>query len=384
MRKIAFIPVRCNSKGIPLKNIKIFYGKPLIYWALKAAEDAGKIDEIVVATDCREIEEVVQSFQFKKVSVYRRSEENAHDHSSTESVMLELIAHKDYPPESLLVLIQATSPFTRSVDIDKAIEQLLQEGADSLLSCVPFKRFIWNKTGNPVNYDYRNRPRRQDFDENYLENGAFYINRLKNIVEYQNRLSGQVSVYLMPEYTQLELDEESDWLIGEAVMAGYHSESIPSPHKIKMFLSDIDGVLTDGGMYYAESGDELKKFNTHDGMGFQMLKERGIITGLITGEQCKLNRRRFEKLGLDHFFEGEKNKYETVRKLCDESGVKLSEVAYIGDDINDLELLSSVGIAACPANAQETIRNIPGILVLKSHGGSGAVREFIHYLFKIK
>lgn len=151
---------------------------------------------------------------------------------------------------------------------------------------------------------------------------------------------------------------------------------------IKLFLTDVDGVLTDAGMYYSESGDELKKFNTHDGMGLQLIREKGIKTGIITSENTNMVERRFNKLKLDYLYQGKREggKLASVKEICEKEGITLVEVAYIGDDVNCFDLLSSVGLAACPADALTAIKNIPGIIQMKKKGGEGCVREFIELI----
>jgi len=154
------------------------------------------------------------------------------------------------------------------------------------------------------------------------------------------------------------------------------------PTKIKLFLTDVDGVLTDAGMYYSETGDELKKFNTHDGMGLQLIREKGIKTGIITSENTKMVERRFQKLKLDYLYQGKREggKLASVKEICEKENINLSEVAYIGDDVNCFELLSSVGLAACPANALNEIKKIPNIIQMTKKGGEGCVREFIELI----
>ena len=146
--------------------------------------------------------------------------------------------------------------------------------------------------------------------------------------------------------------------------------------KIKIFLSDVDGVLTDGGMYYTENGDEFKKFSCYDGMGMKLLQKKGFKVGILTSEDRLINRNRAEKLSLDYDFHGIENKFQFIKDFCEKENVKISEIAYIGDDINCFELLSNVGIAACPTNAINKIKSIPNIILLKSSGGNGAFREF--------
>ena len=188
---------------------------------------------------------------------------------------------------------------------------------DSVLSCCQVKRFFWNSNGEAINYDINKRPRRQDFEGCLLENGAFYISTVKKIKLSLNRISGKIGLYSMPEYTHVEIDENSDWIIAEKLMKEFvlknHSKKTMP---ISLVLSDVDGVLTDAGMYYTESGDEIKKFSAYDGMGFNILKEKGIKVGIITTEDRNLNRRRAKKLNLDFHIHGAKDKLSIVKELC--------------------------------------------------------------------
>ena len=241
---------------------------------------------------------------------------------------------------------------------------------------VLLKKSSCGKEGTSLNYDYMNRPRRQDFEGNLIENGAMYISSIEKILESKNRISGNIGIYVMPHYTALELDEPSDWIIGEQIMTDNYYKDVSKIKKIKVIFSDVDGVLTDGGMYYTEKGDEIKKFSAHDGMAFQILKEKGFKVGIITSEKMKLNKRRASKLKLDYDFHGVKDKLKIMKKFCQENSYNFSEIAYIGDDINCLNLLSNVGLAGCPSNAVIQIKSIPGIIQIDKKGGDGAFREF--------
>ncbi|MEW6544066.1 MAG: HAD-IIIA family hydrolase [Nitrospirota bacterium] len=137
---------------------------------------------------------------------------------------------------------------------------------------------------------------------------------------------------------------------------------------------DVDGVLTDAGMYYSESGDEWKKFNTRDGMGIKLLQRAGLLTALITQEQTKLVARRAEKLAIPEVRQGVTDKLAELRALAARYGMDLQEVAYIGDDVNDLEALQAAGFSAAPADAVPPIRKVVRY-VCKSRSGEGAVRE---------
>jgi len=377
---IAFIPVRGGSKSIPLKNIKPLCGKPLVCWNIEALEACPAVDEVIVATDSDEIWKTVESRNYKKTILYRRTAENACDTASTESVMLEYIKYANLPGNVIFMLVQATSPLTESCHFSEALQKYAEGEYDSMLTCVRNYRFFWNEDGSSMNYDYMNRPRRQNFSGMLMENGAFYINIVGNILSNGNRLGGKIGIYEMPEYTATEIDEPDDWMILEKLMRKYKSEFVNQKKTtIKLFITDIDGTLTDGGMYYSENGDELKKFNTRDGMGLQMLREAGIKTAIITSEDRQLNQRRAEKLKVDYIRQGKVNggKVAVAQEIVNEMGITMQEVAYIGDDVNCIELLSQVGIAACPDDACDRVKGIPAIFVMKKKGGDGCVREFV-------
>ena len=172
-----------------------------------------------MATDCSRIVDCVKSLNIDRVEVYRRSSDNAQDHSSTESVMLEYIeADKSIENQDTFMLVQATSVFTTSADIMNGLKAIRDIKVDSVLSCIESKQFFWTADGEAINYDYKSRPRRQDFDGQLIENGAFYINKVESIKEAQNRLSGNIRPVIMPAYTSIELDEPNDWIMAEAVM----------------------------------------------------------------------------------------------------------------------------------------------------------------------
>lgn len=373
---IAFVPVRGGSKSIPGKNIKSFCGRPLVYWVLNELNKSDIIDEVVLATDSLEIKKVVQGFNLSKVVIYDRDKQNANDFATTESAVLEYINYQqNLNDDDIFILAQATSPFTQSLDFESALEEMKNTQSDSLLSCARTKRFFWNKEGTSINYDFNNRPRRQDFEGELMENGAFYINKVGNIKKHKNRLSGNICIYEMPEYTSVEIDEIEDWIVAESIM---RKIQLPLKKcKIKLFLTDVDGVLTDAGMYYSAAGDEMKKFNTKDGKGIELLRNVGIKTGIITSENTQIVTNRAKKLKVDYLYQGAiSNKLDIIKEICKKENIGLENVAYIGDDINDFEALSNVGLKACPNDAVYAIKEINEIIILESKGGCGAVREF--------
>lgn len=391
---IAFIPVRGGSKSIPLKNIKFICGMPLVYWTVKAACRSKYVDKVYVSTDSEKIKETVNSFYkvlgkiSEKLEVIERSEESASDTASTEFALLEFAQKYTFDN---IILIQATSPLLQYSDIDRGFEIFEEKETDSVLSVVRQKRFHWaddeNGFAHSTNYDVFRRPRRQEFEGCFVENGAFYITSKDRLISTKNRISGNIRMVEMSEDSFFEIDEPDDWIIIEALMKKKgitESFSITKKKKIsnvKMFLTDCDGCLTDGGMYYSEHGDELKKFNTKDGMGFKLLREKGIVTGIITSEKIDLNRRRAEKLQLDILEAGCKDKFAVIKKICAQRGIALEEVVYIGDDINDVEAVEMVGWGCCPTDAVPQIKEVADYIT-KTRGGEGVIREVVDIIFK--
>jgi 3-deoxy-D-manno-octulosonate 8-phosphate phosphatase (KDO 8-P phosphatase) len=145
---------------------------------------------------------------------------------------------------------------------------------------------------------------------------------------------------------------------------------------IKLVITDIDGVWTDGGMYYDNSGNEFKKFNTSDSAGVMMLRGLNIPLAIITGEDTEIVRRRAQKLKVDYLFMGVRNKLLVATNLCKDLGVDLSDTAFIGDDINDVLLLRAVGLSAAPANAPDYVKS-ETMWTMSQKGGDGVFREFV-------
>ncbi len=145
---------------------------------------------------------------------------------------------------------------------------------------------------------------------------------------------------------------------------------------IKMFLTDCDGCMTDGGMYLSENGDELKKFAVLDGMGLAMLHEQGILTGMITGESRELNRRRSEKLHMDIYVDNAADKLEIARKLCADHGITMDQVLFVGDDVNDLALVEAAGLGVTVPGGRPQVKAVADYIT-ETKGGEGAIREVV-------
>lgn len=376
---VAFIPLRGGSKSIPHKNIKLIKGRPLVYWTLDAATNCEAIDKVIVSTDDEKIKNVVKSYCSDKVLIIDRSEAVSTDVASTESVMLEFAENYDFKN---ILLIQATSPLLTKEDLYKGVIKFNEEDIDSVLSVVRQKRFIWKtgETTRPVNYNLLDRPRRQEFDGFLVENGAVYITSKNKLLQSQTRISGNIAYFEMADSSYYEIDEPSDWTIVETLLESKVSKDLKKAiAKIKCVLTDNDGVLTDAGMYYSEKGDELKKFNTKDGLAFSLLKQKGYITGIITGEDIDIVKRRAKKMGVDECHLGITNKLKVVQEICLKYRLNLNQVAYLGDDINDLEVIKSVGLGVTVNDGAKQVKCVASYITEKK-GGKGAFREFTDLL----
>jgi YrbI family 3-deoxy-D-manno-octulosonate 8-phosphate phosphatase len=378
MENIVLIPMRGGSKSIPKKNIKMIAGKPLCYWAIRSALSANSVKTVYVSTDSQEIAKTVENLFPNKINknliIEMRSPKLAKDTSSTEDVINDFIKGKDFKNFGL---IQVTSPLITSVDIDNTF-MALNGDYQSALSAVRIKRFFWNEDGTAQNYDPLNRPRRQDFNGSLVENGAIYATTKDSLINSKCRISGRTAIIEMHEDSFQEIDEPSDFDIVEGLL---RKNIFNKELNIRAVVFDVDGTLTDGGMYYSERGESLKKFNTSDFKGIELLREAGIKTCIITAEDSESVHRRIEKVNFpkDSYFYGIKNKLPTLEMWATKNNINLSSIAYLGDDLGDLECMKKVGFSCCPRNAATQIKSTSNYISNKS-GGDGFAREVIEYI----
>jgi len=372
MRWVAYMPLRGGSKSIPGKNIRPLAGIPLFAWSLQSAIDSGCFDEIWVGTDDAAIRAAVEARFSGRVHLFERSPETCSDEASTESAMLEFAREVGF---DVICLVQATSPLTVAADFVAARMHFLTNDADSLVTATPTKRFFWTPSGVPLNYDPVMRPRRQDFAGSLVENGAFYFTRRDILEQQQCRLGGSISVYEMPAETVLEIDEPEDWERAQAILEQRQpNDAAGRISAIQAFVSDVDGTLTDGGMYYGPDGEALKKFNTRDAMGLQRIRQAGIRLCVMTQEQSEAVHARMRKLKIDNYHPGVHDKLTLLHKIAQDWDLPLEAIAYMGDDLNDLACLETAGYAFCPQDASPEVRAVADY-VTHHHAGSGAVRE---------
>lgn len=153
--------------------------------------------------------------------------------------------------------------------------------------------------------------------------------------------------------------------------------------KIKLVITDVDGVLTDGGLFYTSEGLIMKKFNVKDGMGMKLLRDAGIKNAIVTTDTSELIKIRAERLKVDYLYLGTWDKENKLFEICDKEKIAKDEIAFIGDDVNDIGIIKEAGISACPIDAVDTIKDRVDI-VLENKGGHGVFRELVDLILTEK
>jgi YrbI family 3-deoxy-D-manno-octulosonate 8-phosphate phosphatase len=374
---LAVIPARGGSRGIPRKNLKPLGGDPLIVHTIQHAQAATSIDRVVVSTDDDEIESVARAYG---ATVVRRPDELSGDTASSESALLHALDRlrdeESYEPE-LVVFLQATSPIRRPGDVDGAVEELRRTGADSLFSACHVHGFVWRREGDSLHsfsYDYQRRLRRQDSPEDLVENGSIYVFKPWVLRNTGNRLGGRIAVYLMDPLESFQIDEPDDLELAERVLA-IRQPAGPAPEwgRVALLVLDFDGVLTDNGVQVGESGTEAVRCDRRDGWGIARLQEAGVPVVVISTERNTVVEARCRKLNVE-CFSNCCDKLAVLREVAERRGLQAEQIAYVGNDENDVACLKWVGLPIAVGDAGAGARRAARFFTRKS-GGHGAVRE---------
>lgn len=379
MNKVAIIPLRAGSKGIPGKNKKKLLGRPLFTWVLGEAIFSN-LDIIYIFTDDISIIDYVNNEYAwtNKVKIIKRSDESATDNASTETAMIEFsnTINENY---DVICLLQATSPLTHRSDINRCLDSVTCGNFDSALSIVKTKRFIWDENGNSINYDYANRPRRQDFSGLNIENGAVYVSTKEQFLKSKIRIGGKIALIEMPEDTLMEIDEPTDWVIIEKTLENRLKEYKKNIKKIKAIFLDVDGVFTNGNVTNTKDGEFSKEFSMRDGMGLEIVRDYGIKVFVMTSEDSEIVASRMKKLGITNVFLGVKDKFSRIEDVLLAESLNRNEIAYLGDDINDLTNICSVAWGCVPSDGIDIVKS-KSDFTLNSNGGNKAIREFVNFI----
>tara|TARA_B110001469_G_scaffold79508_1_gene75220 strand:- start:14 stop:1183 length:1170 start_codon:yes stop_codon:yes gene_type:complete len=380
MRKISvIIPARGGSKGLPRKNVLPICGKPLIAWNIKAAMASGQVEGVYVSTDDPEIAQIARAHG---AGVIDRPADLAGDTATSESALLHGLDHlaENGDQPELLVFMQCTSPLTATEDIDQAIHALIEQDADSCLTVSDFHYFVWKRSedgsGDGMNHDKRFRPRRQDREPQYAENGAIYVMKVEGFREAKHRFFGKTILSLMPAERCAEIDEPVDLKVVEVLLREQlrKQQAIALPAKIAAVVFDFDGVMTDNRVWVDQDGKETVACDRSDGWGLSQLKKSGIRIAVLSTEINPVVSARCQKLGLECRQGLGEKKFEAFQNWCAENQLNPAEVVFVGNDANDVDCLSAAGCGVVPADAYPEAQSVAN-LILDKPGGYGAVRE---------
>lgn len=378
---LALIPARGGSKGIPGKNLRPLGGKPLLAHTLDQALSAPRIGRVVVSTDDETIARVARDYG---AEVVHRPADLSGDEASSESALLhalEALREADgYEPE-LVVFLQATSPLRPAGAIDEAIDLLEAEGADSLFSACPVEGFVWRTAPGqsepqPLTYDPSARPRRQEVGTDLLENGSIYVFRPWVLRDLGNRLGGKVTVVSMDPLDSYQVDEPEDLDFMERLLTLRPDRRILTSAdlaEVQLVVFDFDGVFTDNRVWVSQDGTEAVAANRSDGLGLETLRRSGIGTLVLSKERNPVVAARCRKLGIE-CLQGQDDKLPQLQRLAAERGLDRTQVAYVGNDVNDLECLAWAGVGIGVADSVLEVRASVDRLTA-ARGGHGAVRE---------
>ncbi|MEU6712296.1 N-acetylneuraminate synthase family protein [Nonomuraea sp. NPDC046802] len=366
MRVLAIVPARGGSAGVPLKNLALVGGVPLVTRAVRACLRAELVDQVVVSTDHAEIAETARQ---AGALVVDRPAELSGSTASSESAVLHALDSLGEEPE-VVVLVQCTSAFIDPEDLSAAVRKVLDGEADSVVSGLPTHEFLWTASGGGINHDPAVRQRRQDREPQFRENGAFYVMRASGLREHGHRFFGTTAVQPVPTKHAIEIDAPEDL---ELVRALAPFIDRPEPIDVDAVITDFDGVHTDDRAYVDSDGREMVLVSRSDGMGVSLLRRSGVKVLIMSTEHNPVVAARARKLGVP-VLQGIAEKRTVLRDWLAIEGLDPARVAYVGNDVNDLGPMGEVGWPIATPDAHPRVRAAARV-VLTTPGGSGAVRE---------
>lgn len=344
-------------------TFRSFKGRPVCYWPLKELLSLPNLEEVVVLCGEEDQADWKALLESPALKYLLPKVDNVRLAHRIELEKYRSVFAKNHESAHFLYL-SANAPLIHSTHLRQALRQLEADTSDitAICSAHVFKSPIWSGHSPLIHHS------ESTF---WMPSEAFWASTQPLDIRPNQRLFHEIPKHAAP------IHDEASYVAALAT-----APQLIQNADIKLFLTDVDGVMTDGGMYYTEEG-EFKRFHVHDGMALQQLQASGVKTGIITSEDTDIVQRRAAKLRVDYLHQGKRfgGKLDAALAICQAEGITLQEVAYIGDDINCISLLKEVGIAACPSNATRHIQSLPGIWVMEKAAGQGVVREFIETLF---
>lgn len=378
---VAVIPARGGSKGVPGKNLATVGGVSLLGRAVLAAREATSVGLVVVSTDDPAIAKEAERFG---ASVAWRPAELAQDTSSSEDAVRHAVddLEADGISAHVVAMLQCTTAFTTGAHVDAVLAPVLAGAADSAFAAVEFHGFVWTPTPDGavgVNHDEsRPRARRQDLPTQLLENGAVYAFTVHGLRRRRSRFFGRVQAVTVDAPPVPEIDAPRDLALARAAAGVIDRQPPASLVPPRLLVLDFDGVFTDNRVHVDQDGRETVVCHRGDGHGLARLRRHVRIVVLST-ETNPVVTARCAKLGLEcHQGLGDA-KVTALHQLAAESSVPLSEMWFVGNDVNDLECMDAAGTSVAVADAAPEVLATCD-LVLHRAGGDGALRELADLL----
>jgi CMP-N-acetylneuraminic acid synthetase len=374
-RVLVVIPARGGSKGIPLKNLRPVGGSSLLARGVDTAWAAPSVTDVVVSTDHSQIRNEAHAHGARVID---RPATLASDTATSESAVQHVLGTLETQPD-VVVLLQCTSPFINPAHLESAIRAVLDGQADVCFSVTENHSFLWaapEGTVEAVGHSATYRPRRQDREPHYRETGAFYAMRTEGFRTADHRFFGTLKFQIVPPADAPEVDSFDDLAVVSA--QALRRETGPEPLPVlgidaDALVTDFDGVHTNDLALVAQDGSEFVTVSRSDGMGVARLRRAGVPVLILSTETNTVVAARAAKLGVE-VLHGVQDKAARLTGWMTEQGLDPARVAYVGNDVNDVGAMDTVGWPIAVADARPEALAAARI-VLHKPGGHGAVRE---------
>lgn len=400
MKTVAVIPARYGSTRLPGKPLLDICGKPLIQRVWEVVAHVHGLDEIIVATDDERIAKVVQEFGGKVMMT-------SPDCQSGSDRVREVAQTVD---ADVYVNVQGDEPLLEPAAIEKLLDVFAQDDNVQVATlCSPISReeaqssnqvkVVRDHAGNALYFSRTPLPFVREASESadYFGHIGIYAYRREALTVFTSLPTSPleqaekleqlrflqagipIRVLEVPRMgvgvdTQEDLER-----VRTVVREKRKAEALERLKHVKLVVTDVDGVLTDGGLYYGPDGECLKRFNARDGLGVRLLQKAGIQVAILSGRDCPALRKRIEDLGITEAVLGRLDKRTALQGITKRCGVTAEEVVFIGDDVSDMEVFELCGVSVTVGDAPNYVKS-KADLVLISDGGRGAFREIVDYI----
>lgn len=375
-KNIFIIPARSGSKGIKNKNIKILNGVEMFAWSIIHAKYlSSKDDLIIVSSDSEKYLKITEKWD---AIPHKRSKALSGDKVFTEPVMEDVLKNFDAKLNDKVFLLQPTSPLRSKFTLNQ-IKKNLKKGSKSLLTVKEAYQFEWRLQNNLGKAQYSRRPRRQDMQPKYIENGSIYMNTVENFIKNDNRVAKKADLIICNEIESIEVDNKSELDLIKSLSTTFNNQWTKERlgrKNITTLILDIDGVFASN---YKSINRNERVYSTQDSNALSNFIKNGGIVFLVSSEVKSHSENLFKKIGVKYLKFNSKNKLEDIKKFLNFQKINKNQVCFVGNDIQDLDCIKYFNTSAVPNDANESIKPHAKIQ-LNSNGGQGVVVEVLELI----